>query len=73
MTSERIKGNVGFCCDMPGCTASLETCTGDFGLALQDARQGGWLVRNWDGEWKHFCGPEHEQAAFWARRPPSAR
>lgn len=64
MSIDRIKGNVTFLCDLRGCDNDLETATGDFAEAKDEAKQEGWQFRNRDGEWKHFCCRTHEEMDF---------
>lgn len=61
---ERIKGRIAFLCDIDGCHEGLETETGDFRTASDEAKEAGWQFRNRDGEWKHYCSAQHEQMGF---------
>lgn len=64
MTTDRIKGKVAFFCDLPGCREDLETESGDFMAAKDEAKEEGWQFRNRDGEWKHFCCATHEEMDY---------
>lgn len=64
MTIERIKNNVAYFCDLDGCLESLETEHKDFPSANAEAKVRGWVFRNRDGEWKHFCSKHHEEMDF---------
>jgi len=64
MTAERIKGKVALQCDLKGCHDGLETSSGDFTTALNEARQEGWVTRKRDDGWKHFCCQRHEEMDY---------
>lgn len=64
MTTDRIKGHVAFFCDTKGCEEGLETETGDFFKAREEAREADWQFRNRDGEWRHFCCRAHEEMDY---------
>ena len=64
MSIERIKGAIAFHCDTQGCDDGLETGEDDFLEAKDAAKHEGWLFRNRDGEWKHYCCERHEEMAF---------
>jgi len=64
MTGERIKGKVAFHCDLKGCNEGIETDSGDFTTALNEARAEGWLTRKRDDVWKHFCCQTHEEMDY---------
>jgi hypothetical protein len=61
MTIDRIKGKVAFLCDLDGCGEGLETGEGEFARAMGAAREEGWLTRQRNGQWKHFCCANHEE------------
>ena len=64
MTVDRIKNNVAFFCDLPGCLEGLETEHRDFQSANAEAKVRGWLFRNRDGDWKHYCCRAHEEMGY---------
>lgn len=64
MTIERIKGCVAFHCDLKGCDDSIETATGDFSEARDEAKEAGWQFRKRDDVWKHFCSTGHEEMDY---------
>jgi hypothetical protein len=51
MSSDRIKGNVSFFCDLDGCEEGLETETKDFKEAASDAKEAGWQFRKREEVW----------------------
>jgi len=45
--------SVTFTCDE--CGGDFETTTDDWGDAIAEFKDGGGVVRQEDGEWKHYC------------------
>ena len=45
-------------CDGPGCTESINFDTCDFHEINREAKERGWLSRNFKGQWVDFCCPE---------------
>ena len=43
-------------CDV--CPESFEAETTVFREALDEAKAEGWIIRQYKGEWMHFCGQE---------------
>lgn len=64
MSTERIKGAVAFFCDTKGCDEGVETGERDFQHAHAAAKAEGWVFRNRDGEWKHYCCRGHEEMDY---------
>lgn len=64
MTVERIKGNVAFTCDLEGCDEAIETGTGDFRTALDEATEDGWRFLTREGAFKHFCRVKHAEMDY---------
>lgn len=64
MTTDYIKGNVAYTCDLAGCLEGYETSHGRFKDAAEEAKAEGWVFANRDGEWKHFCCRNHEEMNF---------
>lgn len=56
MTAERIKGQLTFECDGPGCHAFQEPESRDFKEALAEIKADGWTIHSLDERtWFHKC------------------
>lgn len=55
MTSERIKGQLTFECDGPGCHSFQEPETNDFSEAVAELRNDGWTMDKIGSDWFHYC------------------
>jgi hypothetical protein len=58
MSVDRVKGNVAFFCDAPGCIKSLDTDTADFTEARECAKAEGWIIVKVPGDFHHYCSAE---------------
>jgi len=57
MSFERLEdfGDMEITCDMCGSNDIYDPA---FKVALQEAKDDGWIIRKIDGDWRHFCDIE---------------
>lgn len=53
MTTRNGRNGIRFVCD--DCGVEYDTMTSDFRDGLDDAKSDGWVARQEDGEWRHYC------------------
>lgn len=58
MSVERIDGKIHFLCDDVHCNEYIDCETGNFGEAVEVAKEAGWKIRNVNGAWANFCPDE---------------
>lgn len=62
MAQDRIKGEIIFYCDGPGCQEVLETGAHDFAEANEARRDARWIAAHDQGNWSHYCSRSCQDA-----------
>lgn len=63
MTIDRDMGEISFVCDGKRCGDVCYTGEDEWNLAIHTMREEGWVSRQVNGEWEHFCPACQEEDA----------
>lgn len=55
MSVYRVQGCFSFNCDGDNCKKNYESLSRDFKTALEEAKEYGWSVSQFTGQWQHHC------------------